>query len=458
MGQKLAPHSNEAEMSVIGAVLLENDSYHKLDLQPDDFYVAWHRFIFSSLKKLIDSGTGADLVTLSDELRQRGHLEKCGGSTYLAELVDYVPTAANITYYANIVNTKSKSRQVMSAAKTILVDAEQSSDPDVLISTAFDQLQRIGQSSGGKVWMSLADQAREYEQYIQTADDTRFSTGYPELDCIIRGVAPGEVMMISGYSGTFKSAFMHNILLNSAMRGSGTRKKSLFFSLEMPSTLVYQRSVQITLEQDPYYIESGYAGKKAQQNYRETTMKKLERLGVDNLIVNPRPALTIEQVEHYTRLARAEYGEIGVIGIDYLGLMAADGARSEYERISYCAEQSKNMAKRLNLPVVILTQVSREAIKSGKIEMHSAKGSGAVEASADYMLSISRNTQKEIIIELLKNRNGRADLKFRADLEAKYLRFRSLEPYDDAARKSVDRGLTRMGAVQHKAEANPDPF
>ncbi|MCK5913336.1 MAG: hypothetical protein KAG12_05620, partial [Desulfuromusa sp.] len=226
----------------------------------------------------------------------------------------------------------------------------------------------------------------------------------------------------------------------------------------MPSTLVYQRSVQITLEQDPYYIESGYAGKKAQQNYRETTMKELERLGVDNLIVNPRPALTIEQVEHYTRLARAEYGEIGVIGIDYLGLMAADGARSEYERISYCAEQSKNMAKRLNLPVVILTQVSREAIKSGKIEMHSAKGSGAVEASADYMLSISRNTQKEIIIELLKNRNGRADLKFRADLEAKYLRFRSLEPYDDAARKSVDRGLTRMGAVQHKAEANPDSF
>jgi len=458
MGQQLPPHSIEAEMSVIGAVLLDNDSYHKLDLRPDDFYYTRHRSLFAALQSLIDSGTGADLVTLSEALRDSGHLEKCGGSLYLAELVDYVPTAANITYYSNIVNTKSKARQVMSAAKTILVDAEQSSDPDVLISNAFGQLQQIGQSSGGKVWMSLADQAREYEQYIQTADDTRFAAGYPELDCIIRGVAPGEVMMISGYSGTFKSAFMHNILLNSAMKMGGNRKKSLFFSLEMPTTLVYQRSVQITLEQDTYYIESGYAGEKAKQNYRETTMKELERLGADNLIVNPRPALTIEQVEHYTRLARAEYGEIGVIGIDYLGLMAADGARSEYERISYCAEQSKNMAKRLNLPVVILTQVSREAIKNGKIEMHSAKGSGAVEASADYMLSISRNTQKEIIVELLKNRNGRADLKFIADLEAKYLKFRSLEPYDDMAKKSVGRGLSRLGTVQLKSQDSSDPF
>lgn len=457
MSQQL-PHSTEAEMSVIGAVLLENDSYHKLDLHPDDFYVTKHRFLFASLQRLINTGTGADLVTISEALCESGHLEKCGGATYLAELVDYVPTAANITYYANLVSTKSKARQIISAAKKTLTEAQQSNDPDVLISDAFGRLQQIGQSGGSKVWLSLADQAEQYEQYIQTADDTRFATGYPKLDCIIRGVAPGEVMMISGYSGTFKSAFMHNILLNSAMKTGGAQKKSLFFSLEMPPTLVYQRSVQITLEQQTYYIESGYAGKKAQENYRETTMKELERLGADNLIVNPRPALTIEQVEHYTRLARAEYGEIGVVGIDYLGLMAADGARSEYERISYCAEQSKNMAKRLNLPVVILTQVNREAVKSGKIEMHSAKGSGAVEASADYMLSISRNDQKQIIVELLKNRNGRADLKFLADLEAQYLKFRSLEPYDDIAQKSVDRGLSRMSAVKDKAVPNHDPF
>lgn len=449
------PHSIEAEMSVIGAILLENDSFHKLDLQADDFYVAKHQFLFACLQRLISTGTGADLVTLAEGLRDSGHLDKCGGSSYLATLIDYVPTAANIGYYGNIVKTKSKARQVISAARTILESAEQSSDPDLLISDAFGQLQKIGQSGCGKIWLSLAEQASEYEQYIQTADDTRFATGYPDLDSIIRGVAPGEVMMIVGYSGTFKSAFLHNILLNSAMKN---KKKSLFFSMEMPSTLVYQRTVQIALEQNTYFIESGYAGLKDQDHYREKTLQELERIGADNLITSPRPALTIEQIEHYTRLARAEHGEIGVVGIDYLGLMAAEGTKSEYERVSYCAEQSKNMAKRLNLPVVMLTQINRSSATTGEMETWSAKGSGAVEASADYMLGIKRNDQKEIIIKLMKNRNGEANLQFIADLEAKYLKFRSLEPYNDIARKNVERGKSRMRVVKNQAAPEYDPF
>lgn len=455
MNQQLLPHNIEAEMSVIGAILLENDSYYKLDLQPDDFYVAKHRFLFAALQKLINSGTGADLVTLSEELRKTGHLEKCGGSTYLAVLVDYVPTAANINYYANIVTTKSKARQVMSAAKTILTDAEQSSDPDILIAEAFGLLQAIGQTNGNKVWMSVIDQAQEYEQYIQTADDTRFTTGYPKFDCLIRGVAPGEVMMIVGYSGTFKSAFLHNILLNSCMK---TRKKSLFFSMEMPTTLVYQRTVQIALEQNTYYIESGYAGMKDGANYRENTLQELERIGANHLITSPKPALTIEQIEHYARLAQAEHGEIGVVGIDYLGLMAAEGVKNEYERVSYCAEQSKNMAKRLNLPVLILAQTNRSSAVNGEMETWSAKGSGAVEASADYMVGIQRNKSKELIVKLMKNRNGVADVPFIADLEAKYLKFRSLNPYNEFAEKNIDRGLARMREEKKEEAPSYDPF
>lgn len=455
MAQPLPPHSIEAEMSVIGAVLLDNDSYHKLDLQPDDFYQTRHRYLFAALQRLINSGSGADLVTLSEELREQGHLEKCGGTTYLAVLVDYVPTAANITYYANLVSTRSKARQVMSAAKTILVDAEQSSDPDVLIAEAFRLLQAIGQSNGGKVWMSIADQAQEYGNYIQTADETRFTTGYPKFDCLIRGVAPGEVMMIVGYSGTYKSAFLHNVLLNSCMR---TRKKSLFFSMEMPATLVYQRTVQIALERHTYAIESGYAGFKGGNEYHEKTQQELEHIGANHLITSPRPALTIEQVEHYTRLARAEHGEIGVVGIDYLGLMAAEGTKNEYERVSYCAEQSKNMAKRLNLPVLILAQTNRSSVINGEMETWSAKGSGAVEASADYMVGIRNNDEKELIVKLMKNRNGVADVPFIAELDAQYLKFRSLKPHNEFAEKNVNRGLARMREDKKKEIPAVDPF
>lgn len=143
--------------------------------------------------------------------------------------------------------------------------------------------------------------------------------------------------------------------------------------------------------------------------------------------------------------ARGKYGNVGVVGIDYLGLMSAKDARTEYERISYCAEQSKNMAKRLNMPVVILTQINRQSARDGKIEMHSAKGSGAVEASADYMLSLERNKQKEIIVGILKNRSGEANLQFVADLDVKILKFRGLEPYNEICHKNVSRGLERAG-------------
>ncbi|RLC27977.1 MAG: hypothetical protein DRH37_10105 [Deltaproteobacteria bacterium] len=455
MSQNQPPHSIEAEMSVLGAILLESDSFHKLDLSADDFYIDRHKLIFSTLAELVTAGSAVDLVTVSDRLRESGRIDRVGGTVYLAELLDYTPTAANINFYADTVMKKSKFRQILTAAKATMAEVQTATDPDILISEAFAHLQSIGQSAGKKVWLSLEDQAREYEAYIQTADETRFVTGYPELDAVIRGVAPGEVMMIIGYSGTFKSAFLHNILLNAGMK---TRKKSLFFSMEMPSTLVYQRTVQIALEQNTYFIESGYAGKKDGSDYRERTAQELVKIGADHLITSPRPALTVEKIEHFTRLARAEHGQIGVVGIDYLGLMAADGMTGEYERVSYCAEQSKNMAKRLNLPVVILAQINRSSATTGEMETWSAKGSGAVEASADYMLGIQRNKEKEIIIKLMKNRNGEANLQFLADLEAKYLKFKSLEPYNDITRKNTERGLARLR--QSKSEPMPDicPF
>ncbi len=449
------PHSAEAEMSILGAILLEPTSYHKLSLQADDFYVAKHKLIYSAVQGLIGQGIEPDLVTLGESLSRVGNLDKVGGASYLAELLDYTPTAANIEYYARIVSTKSKNRQIMAAARQILTLAPQSDDPDLLISEAFAALQQVGQSGQSeKVWLSIADMAAEYEHFIQNRGVQCFNTGFPDLDVIIGGVAPGEVMMIVGYSGTFKSAYLQNLLINSAHK---TGKKSLFFSMEMPANLVYQRTVQIGLEQATYFIESGYSGKKP--GYQEQTMGELERLGINNLLTCQKPALTIEQVEHYARLARATHGDVGVIGIDYLGLMAAEGTKSEYERISHCAEQSKIMAKRLNMPVVILTQINRESAKNGEIETWSAKGSGAVEASADYMLGIERNQAKEIIVKVLKNRSGESNLKFRADLDAKFLKFRSLEPYNEICSKNVDRGKQRKAhRIKEAAYDNYDPF
>ena len=449
------PHSVDAEMSILGAILLEPGSFHKINLQADDFYVGKHKKIFRALQGMMSQGIEPDLVTLSDALQRASDYDKVGGASYLASLMDYTPTAANIGYYARIVTTKSKSRQIISAARDILSQAYTAEDPDLLISNAFGALQQVGQAGQDeKIWLTTADMAAEYERFIKSRDTLCFNTGFPALDVILGGVAPGEVMMIIGYSGTFKSAFLQNILINSAHK---TGKKSLFYSMEMPANLVYQRTVQIGLEQSTYFIESGYDGKKP--GYQEQTISELDRLGISNLLTCQKPALTIEQVEHYARLAKAEHGQVGCVGIDYLGLMAADGAKSEYERISHCAEQSKIMAKRLNMPVVILTQINRASARDGEIETWSAKGSGAVEASADYMLGIQRNDQKEIIVKLMKNRSGESNLKFKAEMEAKYLKFRSLEPYNDICAKNVARGSDRKAhRIKEAAYDNYDPF
>lgn len=453
---QMPPHSIEAEKSIIGGCLLESSAIHGVDLEPADFYLDSHRRLWTCLRALATVGTTADLVTVTDKLKQSGDIDQTGGSNYLMELLDYVPSTANIGYYVNIVRQKSIQRQVANAGRKIQEMASATiTSVDQLLSDAFAQVQNVSSGGGQRIWLTAADMAQAYKQSILTKDKDRFYTGFPDLDVILNGVAPGEVLMIVGYSGTFKSAFLHNLLINSATK---TGKKSLFYSMEMPANLVYQRTVQIALEQGTYFIESGYAGKKP--GYEENTLNELDTLGIaSNLLTCQIPALTIEQVEHYARIARAQHGNIGVVGIDYLGLMAAKDARTEYERISYCAEQSKNMAKRLNVPVVILTQINRQAARDGELEMHSAKGSGAVEASADYMLAIQRNQDKDIIIKILKNRSGEANLSFVADLDAKYLKFRGLSPANDIAGKNVKRGHERKSQrIKDAAYDNYDPF
>ena len=150
--------------------------------------------------------------------------------------------------------------------------------------------------------------------------------------------------------------------------------------MEMPATRVFERTVQIGLGRYTYNIESEFHHHETEK--RAATMLKLAACGANKLLVCDVPGLTLERIEHYTRQAKSRHGKIGAIGLDYLGLMHAEGTRGEYERISKVAEDSKQLAKRLNVPVIVLTQISREAVKNGEMEMHSAKGSGALQLIA----------------------------------------------------------------------------
>lgn len=451
------PFSNEAEMSVLGALLVSSDVWPEVSsvIQADDFQRDAHRRLYAVIARLNASGGAVDLVTVTADLMGRGELNQVGGAGYLAELTGYVPTVANAGYYAKMVAGKATLRRVIQAARVIEAQAFQATEADGLLADAFRELEAISSSSGQAeaALLTLTQMATQYQQHVRSLGKKRFVTGFAELDGIIRGVAPGEVMMITAYSGLYKSALLQNLLLNACQR---TGEHHLFFSLEMPATRVFERTVQIALEEYTYKVESMF-------NHHEgapaRVLDELNKLGADKLVVCERPALTIEQVEHYARLSRSRFGSIGAVGIDYLGLMAADGKEREYDRISHVAEHSKHLAKRLNVPVVILTQIDRTSARLGQVEKFSAKGSGAIEASADYMLALMKDEQKRLLLKILKNRNGEENLTFDVDIDAKYLKFRSMTPHDAVAAKNSQRGQSRVArSVAQAQPANYDPY
>jgi replicative DNA helicase len=453
---KLPPQDLEAEMSILGGLFLEPDCWPEVaaSITVEDFFRNPHRLIFASISHLAGAGAPVDLVSVTSQLRDAGRLEAAGGTAYIMQLLDYTPTAANIGYHCRLVRKKAVARRVIVAAREIGELAYKGEDTDSMMASALAALEKAGQGGSGsdKALLTLTQMADLYENHVKNLEKARFVTGFSALDGVIRGVAPGEVMMITAYSGLFKSALLQNMLLEACRR---TREHHLFFSLEMPATRVFERTVQIALEEYTYRVESGFHH---HEGYRTKAMADLAGQGADKLICCQEAALTIEQIEHYARLARARFGNLGAIGIDYLGLMGASGTKTEYERISYVAENSKHLAKRLNVPVIILGQINRNAAREGELEKHSAKGSGAVEASADYMLGLTKNDRKELLLKILKNRNGEENVTYRVEIDAKYLKFRSLEPYDDLARKNTERGQSRIRQAYKEEPVSYDPF
>jgi len=435
------PHSVEAERAIIGALVVDPSVIHTIDLDSRDFYVAGNRAIFSAIRQLEAKNIEPDLITISNHIKGTGHLDEIGGMTYIAELcLDEAFTAANAKHYASIIVEHAKSRRLISAARQIakLATAEDI-DPSQRSAMAYSILEEATSDHEATSDLLTIDQlATIFKQHVDKLGNSRFVTGWPELDSVIRGVAPGEVMMITAYSGLFKSALLQNMLLNSAQ---STGAHNLFFSIEMPAARVFQRTCQIALERYTHDIESGFHNRKG---YLEETVTELHRVAADKLIVCPRPAVTIEQVEHITRQAKARYGTIGAIGIDYLGLMSAEGKEREYDRISHVAENSKPLAKRLDVPVIILTHIDRTSAREGKVEKFSAKGSGAIEASADYMVGLEKDENKQLVLKLLKNRNGEENLAFDVDIEARYLKVRSVTARDMIASKIVKNCSSRL--------------
>jgi replicative DNA helicase len=437
MIEKPQPHSVEAEQAILCSMLINPGCRHdaKKTLCAKDFYSERHQYIFPAI---IEQDGTADLISIKESLTQEGLLEKAGGEQYLMSLVNVVSTSAGIQHYINIVKEASLKRQVVAISQNVIEKASSSMTSEELVTylrkslSAIDIRDQHEYRAGVDISNVYTPERclQEYSDYIHTLRQNRFITGVHEIDRRIRGVGGGELLFWIARAGSFKTAMLQNLLKNYIQHSAWG---AVFFSIEMPISSVTERYHEII---------QGSAGKDIEEIYstsQDGSLQIKEALesnfikDLQNLFIIP-TKVSISDVAAYVKLIEKEYKtKIGVIGIDYLGLMDGPG-QGEYEIVSKLARDCKGLAKFLHLPVIVISQTSRRA-GAGDVEisLDMGRGSGAIEESGDFVLGLFQvererlsieNDQSEydLICNILKNRKGPKGSRWKLDLDPTNLR------------------------------------
>ncbi len=439
---KTPPHSIEAEQSVLGGLLLDNEGWDQVAdrVCEQDFYRQDHRLIFRSIVHLAEDGQPYDVVTLSDWLRQREDLDDAGGLAYLGTLAKDTPSAANIKAYAKIVREKSILRQLVSIGTKIAEAAFNPADRDskeILDDAERDVFaiaeQNIRQDQGFRSIKSLMKVTlAEIEELRKQGEGvTGVSTGYDELDKLTNGFQKGDLIIVAGRPSMGKTTFAMNVAEYAA-----THKKlpTAIFSLEMPGEQLTMRLLSSMGRVDQGRLRSG---RLLEEDWpRIATAVKL--FTDVPLYIDDTAGLSPTDVRARARRLVREHGSLGLIVLDYLQLM--QGSKASENRATEVSEISRSLkalAKELSCPIVVLSQLNRslEQRPNKRPIMSDLRESGAIEQDADVIIFIYRDEvynpesehkgTAEIIIG--KQRNGPIGT-VRLTFLGKYTRFENFSP------------------------------
>ncbi|PLX91802.1 MAG: replicative DNA helicase [Desulfuromonas sp.] len=414
---RLPPQNLEAEMSVLGGVLLENDALNKaLELlTPDDFYRESHRQIFLALIALSERNEPADLVTLTAELKQREQLDAVGGSSYLAALVDYVPTAANITYYAKLMKEKSVARHMISVATEIATRGYEGQEIDKTLDWAEKSIFEISNMKTRPSYFSTKEIMKDTFKAIEKLYErkelvTGVPSGFTELDTMTAGLQGGDLIIVAGRPSMGKTAFCVNVVEYAAMHAE-RRTSALIFSLEMGKEQLVQRMLCSVARVDASRLRTGHLG--------ETDWPKLTNgaglLSEAKIYIDDTPAISVLELRSKARRLKAEH-DLGLIVVDYLQLMQGSNPESRQQEISEISRSLKALAKELNVPVIALSQLNRslENRTDKRPIMADLRESGAIEQDADVIMFVYRES---VYCEACRKRDGSCDKGHEQDAE-----------------------------------------
>lgn len=392
-GERIAPHHQEAERSVLGSMLLSNEAVllaHEL-LHEDDFYDPANREIFSATSHLAAQGKPVDLVTLDEELNRRGKLQGVGGLVYLIELSQQVPSAANVSAYIKIVDEKSTLRKLIAASGEIgrMSYAAELETPEIL-TTSEKLIYDISMRKGGEMLQPiqpiLIETYNKIDRLVQNKGRIEgVPTGYRELDNLLTGLHPGELVLIAARPSMGKTSFGMNIIENAAIRAGA---KAAVFSLEMPAEQLCMRMMCTEARVDMHNVRRGVLSD-------DEWLRLCESMGViggASIHIDSTPGITVPEIRSKARRLQMEHG-LDIIMIDYIQLMSGTGRfGSRQEEVSQISRALKGLAQELQVPVVALSQLSRAA--TGRADhrpvLSDIRDSGAIEQDADVVMFIHR--------------------------------------------------------------------
>lgn len=400
---KLPPRALEAEQAVLGALMLEKDAISGiLDiLKPEAFYEDAHQVIYSSIIKLFGNSSPIDLVTVKNQLQLEGHLEKAGGALYIVELTSKVASAANVEYHARIIVEKFIQRELIRISDKIIRDAyEDTTDVFDLLDEAEQQIFSLSQTNLRRNFQDMAqlvvatlkrlDELRKKDSAI-----TGVPSGFPELDELTSGWQPSDLVILAARPAMGKTAFVLSTARNAAVR---FKRPVAIFSLEMAAQQLVQRLICSEAELDAQLVRSG----RLQAHEWQQLNSKITELTQAPIYIDDTPALSIMDLRTKCRKLKSEK-KIEMIIIDYLQLMTAGNSKggNREQEIASISRALKELAKELNVPVIALSQLSRqvESRPDKQPQLSDLRESGSIEQDADMVMFLYRPEYYKIEVD-----------------------------------------------------------
>jgi replicative DNA helicase len=389
---RVAPHNREAEESVLGAIMLSAEAANLVmdKLEPDDFYVPAHQAIFEAIVDLYNANQPIDALTVSDALHRKGELDRIGGAGYLSDVMDAVPTASNIEYYAGIVEEHGLRRRLIHAGG-VLGDLAIMTDEE--ISVVLDQAeQTVLRVAERRVGDGLVPMSPLLHGALETIEEmeargselTGLATGFRDLDKKLGGLQAANLVVVASRPSMGKSTLVSNIATNVAMTGGTVA----IFSLEMSREEIVQRLLCSTGRVDSMKLRTGQLGPQLWQKVVHAASKMYQI----PVYIDDSPQLTVTDIRAKSRRLRRAHG-LQLIIIDYLQLMQGLARENRQQEIAEISRSLKNLARELDVPILAVSQLNRslESREDKRPRLGDLRESGAIEQDADIVMFIYRH-------------------------------------------------------------------